>query len=67
MGKFSHLGNDLYSGRKSYDFIGRRGVFYLISAILILGSAGLVVGKGLNFGIEFTGGTSSRSTCPPRR
>ena len=64
MGKFSHLGNDLYSGRKSYDFIGRRGVFYLISAILILGSAGLVVGKGLNFGIEFTGGTQFAVNLP---
>ena len=23
MGKFSRLGNDLYSGRKSIDFVGR--------------------------------------------
>jgi len=64
MGKFSRLGNDLYSGRRSYDFIGRRAVFYAISAILILGALGLVGGKGLNFGIEFTGGTQFAVNLP---
>jgi preprotein translocase subunit SecF len=64
MGKFSHLGNDLYSGRRSFDFIGRRTLYYVISAILILGAAGLVVGKGLNFGIEFTGGTQFAISLP---
>ncbi len=64
MGKFSRLGNDLYSGRRSYDFIGRRVVFYVISAILVLGAGGLVVGKGLNFGIEFTGGTQFAVNLP---
>ena len=57
MGKFSRLGNDLYTGKKSWDFIGRKGVWYLVSVILILTSAGFLVGKGLNLGIEFTGGT----------
>ncbi len=64
MGKFSRLGNELYTGRKSFDFIGRRVLFYTISAILILGAAGIVVGKGLNFGIEFTGGTEFQVNLP---
>lgn len=64
MGKFSRLGNDLYAGRRSYDFIGRRAVFYAISAILVLCAVGLVGGKGLNFGIEFTGGTQFAVNLP---
>ncbi len=57
MGKFSRLGNDLYTGERSIDFVSKRLVWYLVSVILVLGSAGIVVGKGLNLGIEFTGGT----------
>ena len=64
MGKFSRLGNDLYAGRRSYDFVGRRLVFYVISAILVLGAGGIVIGKGLNFGIEFTGGTQFAVNLP---
>lgn len=64
MGKFSRLGNDLYTGKKSFNFVGRRAVFYLISTILVLGAGGILVGKGLNFGIEFTGGTEFQVTLP---
>ncbi len=64
MGKFSRLGNELYTGRRSFDFIGRRLVFYVISAILVLGAGGIVIGKGLNFGIEFTGGTEFQVSLP---
>ena len=56
MGKFSRLGNELYQGRKSYDFIGRRALWYAISGALV-GLCILVIAiKGLTFGIEFTGG-----------
>lgn len=41
----------------TFDFMGRRKFAYLFSAVLMLGSiAGLAV-KGLNLGIDFTGGT----------
>ena len=39
------------------DFIGRRKIAMAFSAIMILCSLGLLVAKGLNFGIDFTGGT----------
>lgn len=39
------------------NFIGVRYVAFVASAILILGSLFLVATKGLNFGIDFTGGT----------
>src|SRR6478736_6978683 len=57
MGKFSRLGNDLYQGRKSYDFVGHRALWYTISGTLVGLAILVVVVKGLNFGIEFTGGT----------
>ena len=60
MGKFSRLGNDLYQGRKSYDFIGHKALWYAISGILVGLAILVVVVKGLNFGIEFTGGTQYR-------
>lgn len=39
------------------DFIGKRFVAFALSAILIVGSLGLLFTNGLNFGIDFTGGT----------
>jgi len=39
------------------DFIGKRKIAMLVSAVMILISLGMLAGKGLNFGIDFTGGT----------
>lgn len=60
MGKFSRLGNDLYQGDKSIDFIHRRALWYAISTVLVGAALLVIVVKGLNFGIEFTGGTQYR-------
>jgi preprotein translocase subunit SecF len=58
MGKMSRLGNELYQGRKSIDFVGKAWLFYGISAVLV-GAAILVLFlKPLNMGVEFTGGTT---------
>lgn len=62
MGKMSRLGNELYQGRKSVDFIGKRSLYYLISAVLVGLAVAVVVVKGLNFGVEFTGGTEYNIT-----
>lgn len=60
MGKFSRLGNDLYNGKKSYDFVHRRTIWYAVTGgIVLLAFAALFI-RGLNFGIEFTGGTEFR-------
>jgi preprotein translocase subunit SecF len=39
------------------DFTGKRFLAFALSAVLLLGSIFLVVDRGLNFGIDFTGGT----------
>ncbi len=62
MGKFSRLGNDLYTGRRSIDFVGRKWLWYSISGlIVVLAVCGLYF-KGLNMGIEFVGGAQYRVT-----
>jgi len=57
MGKFSRLGNELYNGRRSIDFIGKRPLWYSISGGIVLAAFLVVVLNGFNFGVEFTGGT----------
>jgi preprotein translocase subunit SecF len=56
MGKFSRLGNDLYTGRKSIDFVGRTRLWYAISGVIIVAALLGLYFKGLNFGLEFRGG-----------
>jgi preprotein translocase subunit SecF len=64
MSKFTRLGNDLYTGKKSIDFIGRKWVWYGISGVVMLAAIlGLTV-KGLNMSLEFTGGTQYTVTAP---
>ncbi len=56
----AQIGNDLYTGKRSIDFVGRQRTWYLISAVLIvLAGVGLLT-RGLNFGIEFKGGSEFR-------
>lgn len=60
MGKFSRLGNELYNGHRSYDFVGRRPLWYSISGGIVLAALLVVLLNGFNFGVEFTGGTEYR-------
>jgi preprotein translocase subunit SecF len=56
MSKISQLGHALYTGEVSYDFIGRRRLWYIVSAILLSISVLAVLLRGLSWGIEFSGG-----------
>jgi preprotein translocase subunit SecF len=61
MSKLRQLGNDLYSGEKSFDVVGRRKLFYMIGiAVVLLSILVPVVKGGFNFGIEFRGGSEFR-------
>jgi preprotein translocase subunit SecF len=71
MSRFTQLGNDLYSGARSFDFVGRRRRWYLVSLILVIVC---LIGPFLrgvstsspayNFGIEFTGGSEFIVSAP---
>ena len=54
---FAQWGNDLYTGRRSYDIVGHRKIWFTISTVLVLLSAIFLVKPGLNPGIEFRGGS----------
>ncbi len=57
MASFAKFGNDLYSGRRSYDIVGKRRVWFTIGVVVIVLS-GLLLGiRGLNPGIDFRGGS----------
>jgi len=61
MSKLKDLGNDLYSGKVSFDFVGRRKLWYLVAVIVVVFSIMAPVLKGgFNFGIEFRGGSEFR-------
>lgn len=60
MPSFAAFGNDLYTGRRSIDFVGRRRLWYLIAAVLMIISIAAVGINKLNPGIEFRGGTEFR-------
>jgi preprotein translocase subunit SecF len=61
MSKLGAIGHRLYTGEVSYDFIGRRRRWYIISAILIIVSIISLAWRGLDFGIEFKGGADFKA------
>jgi preprotein translocase subunit SecF len=64
MSRLGSLGAHLYRGEVSYDFIGRRKVWYTLSAIVLLISIVSLLTRGLTLGIEFRGGAEFRVTSP---
>jgi preprotein translocase SecF subunit len=58
------LAHRLYHGETAFDFVGKRRIWFLVSALVI--AAGLVslLTQGLNYGIEFEGGTSWEVDAP---
>lgn len=57
MASFADFGNDLYSGKRSIDFVGKRRRWFTIGAVLIVLSVVLLLVRGLNPGIDFRGGS----------
>jgi len=58
MASFSQFGNDLYTGKRSYDFVGKKYLWYAIALVLIVAALGITMLRGgFEFGIEFRGGS----------
>jgi preprotein translocase subunit SecF len=54
------LASRMYHGETSYDFVGRRRLWFSISAVVLLISVISLFVPGLNFGIDFRGGAIFR-------
>ena len=58
----------LYRGETSYDFVGKRRRFFIVSGAVILVGLVFLGIRGLNFSIDFKGGTvwevTSTATVP---
>jgi len=67
MRTMGQLGNDLYTGKTSFPFVGRRRLWFIIAAILVIGAALVPLFRPIQLSIEFTGGsqfTVSGLTAP---
>jgi preprotein translocase subunit SecF len=61
----TRFGNRLYTGETSINFIGRRVVWYLMSATLIVIAVAITTLRGgFTFGIEFRGGSEFQISNP---
>jgi preprotein translocase subunit SecF len=60
MSSFAQFGNDLYSGKRSIDFVGRQKTWYAVSAVMLILAVTGLFGRHLNLGLEFRGGSEFR-------
>ena len=52
------FGNDLYTGVRSYEFVGKRRIWYAIAVVIVAVSVLVPIARGgFVFGIEFRGGS----------
>jgi preprotein translocase subunit SecF len=57
MSRLGQLGGRLYRGEVSVNFVGRQKMWYAISGLILVISVIALLVRGLNFSVEFTGGS----------
>jgi len=65
MASFSEFGNDLYTGKRSFDFVGKKKIWFTIAIVMV--AAAIIVPflrGGFVFGIEFSGGSEFTVSQP---
>ena len=56
MSALGQLGGRLYRGEVSFDFVGRKRLWYAISGLILVISIVAVLVRGLSFSVDFKGG-----------
>jgi preprotein translocase subunit SecF len=64
MSRIGNLPGRLYRGEVSVDFVGRKKLWYSISGAILVVSIGALLIFGLNFSIDFKGGTQFQFPAP---
>ncbi|MEW1973745.1 protein translocase subunit SecF [Microbacterium profundi] len=64
MASMDEFGNNLYSGKTSFPFVGRRRLWFVISIALVVASALVPLLRPVQFSIEFTGGSQFTVLAP---
>jgi len=57
MGRMGDFGNNLYTGKTSFPFVGKRRLWFILAAVLVIASCLVPLVKPIQFSIEFTGGS----------
>ena len=60
----SSLRHRLYHGETAFDFVGRRRIWFALSALVIAIGVFSLLTQGLNYGIDFKGGNSWEVRAP---
>ncbi|OCG75686.1 protein translocase subunit SecF [Microbacterium sediminis] len=64
MRSMNELGNDLYSGKTSFPFVGKRNLWFLVAIALVAASVLVLLVRGISPSIEFTGGSQFTISSP---
>ncbi|WP_022887977.1 protein translocase subunit SecF [Agromyces italicus] len=60
--RLTTFGNDLYTGKRSFNFVGGRKKWYVVIGAILLLSVVVPLFTGVNFSIEFRGGSQFQIT-----
>lgn len=64
MASMNEFGNNLYTGKTSFPFVGKRRLWFIIAIALVVASALVPLIRPIQFSIEFTGGSQFTVVAP---
>ncbi len=64
MPSMNEFGNNLYSGKTSFPFVGKRRLWFIIAIVLVVGSALVPFIRPIQFSIDVTGGSQFTVQAP---
>lgn len=64
MASMNEFGNNLYTGKTSFPFVGKRRLWFIIAIVLVAASALVPLLRPVQFSIEFTGGSQFTVVAP---